>query len=53
MQHAAEISSSDSSESKVVRAMRQRDIYFMQQQFLEDNTAGKYVLIYLAKQLIY
>lgn len=45
MQHAAEISTSDSSESKVVRAMRQRDIYFMQQQFLENNTAGVYLII--------
>lgn len=41
MQHAAEISSSDSSELKVVRAMRQRDIYFMQNKFIDNNTTGK------------
>lgn len=41
MQHAAEISSSDSSDSKVERAMRQRDIYFMQQRYFLDNSAGE------------
>lgn len=41
MQHAAEISAGDSSDSKVERAIRQRDLYFMQQKFLENSSAGE------------
>lgn len=42
MQHAAEISAGDSTDSKVERALKQRDIYFLQQKyFMDENSPGE------------